>query len=548
MANYPFSTLGDKPLLDTAKTNQLSYPVEGEDDPLAKINENIESGIQHLENRYANPNWFKVSAGFLKPQLGGFGASLGSAFEALGENQEQQKALEIPLFKMRTELATNAAIMGRNKTVNDKIATYKKQHNELPSPQLLAEWQAQASEATGTKAMTAMTKSAQEQQTLAAQQNQIAIQKISEERQMLEGARSSGLITGDEYNEKLKTLMARASALNSPSDVVTNTNYTPTPQKVPVNGGTNAPVTSNTTSPATQVMPAGVLSDAKIPNIPDALKATIPSSMSSLGKPVPQEAQPYQYVSQALKPSGQPDAYYKTLSENRVKDAGVHEDRTNAILQSYQPAADPVIANNYKNAIVDLNKMQKNPLEKEAFAQFHNLVRSGGPLAAAVQKGLLLHFGNFSANLSLPVDAYKQAGLDPKYWTTVDRILSNYSILANTHMMMDGIKQVDPNAQADINMLSKYAHISQTPSAALHAARDNYVDFAMRRRIMQELPRIKNKILAEHPDELAPTTAAYKSKEIEDIQNLYADARKLELEKLRAGQHDSRKLKNSKRD
>jgi hypothetical protein len=165
-----------------------------------------------------------------------------------------------------------------------------------------------------------------------------------------------------------------------------------------------------------------------------------------------------------------------------------------------------------------------------------------------VQKGLALHFGNFNANLSLPVEAYKIAGLDSKYWTTVDRILSNYSILANTHMLMDGVKQVDPNAPADINMLSRYAHISQTPSAALHAANDNNIDFLMRQRIMQELPKIKNKILSEHPDELAPTTAAYKSSDITKIQELYAEARKLELNKLRAGQHHSRQPKNSKQD
>jgi hypothetical protein len=516
---------------------------------LKKINEGIEANIKDLESRYAQPNWFKVAAGFAKPQLGGFMASLGSASEALGENFEQQRALQVPLFKMRTELATNAAILNRNKTVNDKIATYKKEHNELPPPQLLAEWQAQASEASGTQAMSGMAKTSHEQQTLAAQQNQIALSKISEQRQIADKRHQIGQISDDEYKAIYNELDKRASVLNSPSDITSTTNYTPTPTKVPDMGASNPAATSSSTSPATEVMPAGVLSNAKLPtDIPDALKSTKPSPMSSLGKPAPQEAQPYQYISQALKPSGQPDAYYKTLSENRVKDADVHEGRTNAILQSYQPAADPVIANSYKHAITDLNSMQNNPLEKEAFAQLHNLVRSSGPLAAAVQKGLALHFGNFNANLSLPVDAYKQAGLDPKYWTTVDRILSNYSILANTHMLMDGVKQVDPNAPADINMLSKYAHISQTPSSALHAVNDNYIDFAMRQRIINELPKIKNKILSEHPDELAPTTAAYKSKEIQEIQQLYAEARKLELNKLRAGQNHARQPKNSKQD
>jgi len=547
MATYPFSNLGDKPLLDTAKTSQLTYPVEGEEDPLAKINESIETGMKSLQERYAQPNWFKVSAGFLKPQLGGFGASLGSAFEALGENQEQQRALEVPLFKMRTELATNAALMGRNKTVNEKIATYKREHNELPPPQLLAEWQAQASEASGTKAMTNMATSSQQQQTLAAQQNQIAIQKLSEERQMLEAARANSLVTPEEYKERLRGLMIRASTLNSPTDTVTNANYLPTPAKVPIGGNVNPADTGKPISSATEVMPAGVLSNAKIPtDVPDALKNLKPSPMTSLGKPVPQEAQPYQYVSQALKPSGQPDAYYKTLSENRVKDASTHEDRTNAILQSYYPAVDPIVVNNYKQAIKDLNEMQKNKDEKAAFVAIHDLLRKNGALAAAAQEGLAVHFGNFNANLALPVKAYEAAKVPEQYRSTIDRILSNYSILANTHMLMDGVKSINPNLDADKNILSRYAHIGQTASSALHAANDNYIDFSMRKKIMEEFPKIKSKILNEHPDELAPTTSAYQSKQVKDIQDLYAQARKLELQKLRAGQNHSRQ--SSKQD
>jgi hypothetical protein len=62
--------------------------------------------IKSLEERYANPNWFKVASGFLKPQLGGFFASLGSAGEALSENVEQQRAVAPTIEKMRADLAT----------------------------------------------------------------------------------------------------------------------------------------------------------------------------------------------------------------------------------------------------------------------------------------------------------------------------------------------------------------------------------------------------------------------------------------------------------
>lgn len=46
-----------------------------------------------LESRFAQPNWLKVSAAFAKPQLGGFGASFGSAMNELGEQEEQRRAV-----------------------------------------------------------------------------------------------------------------------------------------------------------------------------------------------------------------------------------------------------------------------------------------------------------------------------------------------------------------------------------------------------------------------------------------------------------------------
>ena len=58
-----------------------------------------------LERRYATPNWFNVGAGFLKPQLGGFFASLGSAGAELGKQVEAQRAMAPTIAQMRSELA-----------------------------------------------------------------------------------------------------------------------------------------------------------------------------------------------------------------------------------------------------------------------------------------------------------------------------------------------------------------------------------------------------------------------------------------------------------
>lgn len=60
---------------------------------------------QELEDRYRQPNWFKVAAGFAKPQLGGFLASIGSASNALGDWQEQARAIAPTVAQMRAETA-----------------------------------------------------------------------------------------------------------------------------------------------------------------------------------------------------------------------------------------------------------------------------------------------------------------------------------------------------------------------------------------------------------------------------------------------------------
>ena len=79
----------------------------------------LQDSIKALEDRYAQPNWFKVAAGFAKPQLGGFVASLGSAAGAMGDWQEQQRAAELPISQMRANLAQTKILMGQKQKAAD---------------------------------------------------------------------------------------------------------------------------------------------------------------------------------------------------------------------------------------------------------------------------------------------------------------------------------------------------------------------------------------------------------------------------------------------
>jgi hypothetical protein len=106
---------------DPSKIN----PTGAAPEDLSEYQKSLDAQIKALEQRYANPNYFKVAAGFLKPQLGGFFASLGSASEAMGENVEQQRAAELPIAQMRTQLAQSKILTGQNKTQSDEFEAWR---------------------------------------------------------------------------------------------------------------------------------------------------------------------------------------------------------------------------------------------------------------------------------------------------------------------------------------------------------------------------------------------------------------------------------------
>jgi hypothetical protein len=115
-----------KPLpLSLATDPSRINPTGASQEDLTEYQRSLDAQIKSLEDRYANPNYFKVAAGFLKPQLGGFFASLGSASEALGENVEQQRAAQLPIAQMRSQLAQSKILTGQNKLQSDEFEKWR---------------------------------------------------------------------------------------------------------------------------------------------------------------------------------------------------------------------------------------------------------------------------------------------------------------------------------------------------------------------------------------------------------------------------------------
>ena len=80
----------------------------------------LEQAKSALEARYAAPNYFNIAAGFLKPQLGGFAASLGSASQAMGDTIEQQRANVAPVAQLRAEIV-RAQLMQKQKGAANEV-------------------------------------------------------------------------------------------------------------------------------------------------------------------------------------------------------------------------------------------------------------------------------------------------------------------------------------------------------------------------------------------------------------------------------------------
>lgn len=156
------------PTIDLSKVNPTGVGTDPEITAEYKnLLETQKRYADELEQRYAQPNWFKISAGFAKPQLGGFTASLGSAAEAFGEQEELRRAISPTVAQMRAEIAKGNIALTQGKKAAE-IGEKATAENRLLGPVEAAQ---QASLVSGPGAMAAAG-----QNISTAQSNQIAQQ------------------------------------------------------------------------------------------------------------------------------------------------------------------------------------------------------------------------------------------------------------------------------------------------------------------------------------------------------------------------------------
>jgi hypothetical protein len=165
-----------------------------DDEGLAALQAAQQKSLDALQQRYAQPNWFKVAAGFAKPQLGGFLASLGSASEALGENYEQQRQMQIPIAQMKMAIEQSNYLL----------------KNRAKSNQIIKDWQTQNPDQTTIP--TNVLRSAAEidpnnPTVLTAQKSlENAHNQFNDSVAVLNAQRQSGAINDAQYNQQLSSL------------------------------------------------------------------------------------------------------------------------------------------------------------------------------------------------------------------------------------------------------------------------------------------------------------------------------------------------------
>jgi len=184
-------------------------PLYGQDDErMLEINQAQQEAIDALRKRYEKPNWFKVAAGFAKPQLGGFTASLGSAMEALGETEEQRRASQLPIAQMRLELAQSNMMLGASKKVNEMLRDWAKKHpGQTPPASLIREMAATSPDNPTVKALQAELENTQKNQTL-------ALQRIQQKQ-------AAGMPLNQQDKEYLSRFEGEASRIHAPEEGAT---------------------------------------------------------------------------------------------------------------------------------------------------------------------------------------------------------------------------------------------------------------------------------------------------------------------------------------
>jgi len=422
---------------DLSKTN--TYGTSEED--LNNLKNAQQDILKGLESRYAQPNLWKVAAGFAKPQLGGFVASLGSAAEAMGENLEQQRAMGLPIAQMKAQIAQSNVLLDKRQRANKMLSDWSTEHPDQPMPSaLITEASKIDPDNPAVKAQIEQVKRSQEQQTLSSSQQQ---QKIV----ALNGLLANGGISRSDYNAAMKNLNSQINPVG--------TLPTPNPE--------NQPSVSGQPSIQSQVNP----------NNP-SLQGQQPNATSSSADQGANSTQPQASIKPIVIPPSLPKLPDPDQQKSQSDAATRSEERSNKRLASLEEAGAPENFHPLHNAVesqIDLlsGKNIKDPVERtkhlQAVKRISNIYANGGiinGILKGIDTGATVSLNALSAQLSLPIETSIRTMFKEEDQDLARTLGMNYALIALGRQRLGG---VNPNQASNAEL-----HVYGDLSPGLHTS------------------------------------------------------------------------------
>lgn len=529
MSDGPETEVTLKSPIDWSKIN----PADLETDPkLRQLKQEAMQAqldyAQSLENRYRNPNWFKVAAGFGKPQLGGFFASLGSANEALGEWQEQQRSIAPAVARMRAEIAGQQIGYGQAQKASE-IIQKGAQRPSGPTPQESADVERLTGGAKGSSAAYFAAKQARLAAIAAAIRNN---KDIAELKTLYDPSEvDEAIVKFNLEGGKGTSAPADASPVAAPVSKSTpsETGEKPKQEKLYVYGENGPTVNEEGRGFIKSGVP--IISMFRTQAEQDALKhhkddkgnwftkEGLPVSElvglhengnaldvdpkkitpahekilkdAGFNRPIPDQDPGHWQRSQTVPASAEqvvstskgeksyypmtfPAPDYKNISETErsqrrdlyVKQVNDEENANVAKFNGYREIAFGPTHTNLKNLYEMTINMIKN--DPDRAQRVFNIIRNNGQIAAALDRGIGASIGNFHANVNLPVEEFLRAGLSKDDQTYADRLMSAFVSLGNAKLRTQGITVSNATGNEYMNLLHSAANLGQTPEAALN--------------------------------------------------------------------------------
>lgn len=478
------------------------------EDQLKNLRDALESNVKALEQRYIQPNFFKVAAGFAKPQLGGFGASFGSAMEALGENLEQQRASMLPAAQMRAQLAQADIVLGQNKVASDMLA--ERRAKGLPiTPDFVSEVVARAPDSSVAKSLSAELTAQQKQQELTSSQQRLMLDAIQ-----LKQAKGQPLSPAE------KDFLS-----NLPSQLSQR------PEAKPLTGG--EPLAKPQPSIDAERVKGDIAAlQREISRLPAGdprleilnaelaeLKSREPK-MTSEGKPSegPKEGKFYPESFPVPNLADKPDWERTARGEAWTKNAKKEEDRNEAFVTQFsQMAMDPIFSSMDSHYNTAISMIENNPaMAKKVFNVLRGEGKIQNQIMTALQEGAGVNLGNITANINLPIQTFMTAGFSPDEQKYADRLIHSLLILGNADLAMRGITPEKGQKAYFENLLTK-ANLNQNPETALNILHKNKVAFDMNKKLYDTL--VDERARFTNPESLTPYTDVMRhSSKIKQIQ------------------------------